>query len=48
LYNLKEDIGEEHDLSALDPEKADELREMLHQWMESTGARRMEPNPDYR
>jgi len=47
LFNLKEDIGEQNDLSDREPEKAAELTEMLHRWRESTGARMMEPNPDY-
>ena len=48
LFNLKEDIGEQNDLSDLEPGKATELREMLHQWRKSTGARMMMPNPDYK
>ena len=47
LFNLKEDIGEQNDLSDREPGKAAELTEMLHQWRESTGARMMELNPDY-
>ncbi len=47
LFNLKEDIGEMNDLSEREPQKAAELTEMLHRWRESTGARMMEPNPDY-
>jgi len=48
LFNLKEDIGEQIDLSDREPGKAAELTEMLHRWRESTGARMMEPNPDYK
>jgi len=47
LFNLKEDIDEEHDHSIKEPEKAEELRQMLHNWLKSTGARQMQPNPDY-
>ena len=47
LFNLKEDIGEQNDLSDREPEKAAELTEMLHRWRKSIGARMMEPNPDY-
>jgi arylsulfatase A-like enzyme len=47
LFNLKDDIGEEHDLSGLEPGKVAELREMLHAWRESTGARMMAPNAGY-
>jgi arylsulfatase A-like enzyme len=32
LYNLKDDIGEKTDLSAKNPEKAKELRDMLTAW----------------
>jgi arylsulfatase A-like enzyme len=48
LFNLKEDIGEQNDLSDREPGKAAELTEMLHRWREFTGARMMEPNPDYK
>jgi len=32
LYNLRNDMGEKHDLTKEMPEKAAELRRMLHQW----------------
>ena len=32
LYNLRNDMGEKHDLAKEMPEKAAELRRMLHQW----------------
>jgi len=32
LYNLKNDIGEKHDLAKKMPEKAGQLRKMLHRW----------------
>lgn len=38
LYNLKDDISEKNDLAAEMPEKAAELRRMLHQWLERVGA----------
>ncbi len=47
LFNLKEDLGEQHDLSEEYPEKVDELREMLHKWREDVNAQMMPPNPDY-
>jgi hypothetical protein len=47
LYNLKEDISEEHDLSARFPEKADSLRKSLNEWEKSIMARRPVINPDY-
>jgi hypothetical protein len=47
LFNLKDDIGEQNDLSKTDIEKTKELTEKLHQWREKVGAKMMEPNPDY-
>ncbi len=47
LYNLKDDIGETKDLSKTNPEKAKELREMLHRWREDVNAQIPKPNPDY-
>jgi arylsulfatase A-like enzyme len=48
LYNLRDDIGEKKDLSASMPEKADELRKMLHSWHTAVDAKMMEPNPAYK
>ncbi len=48
LFNLKTDVGEEHDLAARMPEKAAALREQLHAWREAVQAQMMTPNPDYR
>jgi arylsulfatase A len=47
LFNLKKDIGEQHDLSVIEKEKANELLEKLHQWQKSINARMMPNNPDY-
>jgi arylsulfatase A-like enzyme len=47
LFNLKDDLGEEHDLTEERPEKAAELLAKLRAWQESVGAQRMELNPDY-
>jgi len=38
LYNLKDDIGEKNDLAATMPEKAAELRNMLHRWLKQMKA----------
>lgn len=46
LYNLQTDLGETNDLAARQPEKTNELRQMLHRWRESVGAQMMSPNPD--
>lgn len=47
LFNLKDDLGELHDLSKEEPERANELREMLHRWRKDVSAQMMPPNPDY-
>ena len=47
LFNLREDIGERHDLSQSKPELAAKLRQMLHDWREKSGARMPTPNPNY-
>lgn len=48
LYNLKEDLSEQNDISSSNPKKADELRTKLHQWRAKVDAQMMEPNPDYK
>ncbi len=47
LFNLKQDIGEQNDLSRTKPEKVAQLRAMLRAWRKDVSARMMEPNPDY-
>ena len=47
LYNLREDVGEQTDLSAAMPEKSHELLELLHEWQRGIGAKMPVPNPDY-
>jgi arylsulfatase A-like enzyme len=47
LFNLKDDLGEQHDLSKAQPEKVAELRSMLHAWQRDVSAQMMAPNPDY-
>jgi uncharacterized sulfatase len=47
LYNLAEDIGEQHDLAARMPERAAALKEKLHRWRKELGAPLPEPNPDH-
>jgi arylsulfatase A-like enzyme len=39
LYNLQEDLGENNDLAARMPDKAEELRRKLHAWRKEVGAR---------
>ncbi len=48
LYNLRDDLGEKHDLSAASPEKAAELRRMLHEWRKDIGAAMPTPNPNHK
>ncbi|TZF82255.1 sulfatase [Pedobacter sp. BS3] len=47
LFNLKNDPGEQHDLSKSEPAKVKELTTMLHNWRKKVGAKMMPPNPDY-
>ncbi len=47
LYNLKDDIGERHDLAAAQPELAVELRKRLHAWRTATNAQMPTPNPEF-
>ena len=48
LYNLAQDISEEHDLAAKLPEKAAELHAALKAWVAETGARIPPQNPKYK
>lgn len=48
LFNLKNDPGEQHDLSKTEPEKAKELKDMLDKWRKDVKADMMPPNPDYK
>jgi len=47
LYNLAADIGERHDLSTTETNRAAELWSQLAAWLKSTGAKIPQPNPDY-
>lgn len=48
LFNLRDDLGEQHDVAARMPEKAASLRRQLHDWRERVDAQMMTPNPDYK
>ncbi len=48
LYDLRNDIGEEHDLSEEEPEIAARLKNLLFEWRESVKAKIPERNPNYR
>lgn len=48
LYNLRDDIGERHDLAASHPQKRDELLSELLDWHKHVGAIvPSQPHPDY-
>ena len=47
LFNLKDDIGEQNDLSKTQAHKAKELTAKLHQWRKDVDAQMMTPNPEY-
>ena len=46
LYNLKDDLGEQHNLAAEQPGKTAELHRMLTDWRQAVGARLPKPNPN--
>ena len=48
LYNLKNDLGEKHDLAKKMPDKAEELKQMLHAWRKRVDAKMPRPNPDWK
>jgi arylsulfatase A-like enzyme len=47
LYNLKQDIGEHHNLASAQPERAKELQGMLANWRTRVDAVMPKPNPKY-
>jgi arylsulfatase A len=47
LYNLRADLGEEHDRATTEPEQARALHDRLVAWRKSVGARMPVPNPDF-
>ena len=47
LYNLREDIAEQRDLSQAQPAVARRLHALLRAWREEVGAKLPRPNPDY-
>ena len=46
LYDLKDDLGEQHNLAAAQPEKAAALYEKLKAWRLAVAARMPSPNPN--
>lgn len=47
LYNLKEDIGQKHNLAKLMPQKAERLHRKLKNWQKNVDAQFPKPNPNY-
>ncbi len=47
LYNLKDDLGEQRNLTTQMPEKVEQLRKKLHSWRKEAGAQMPSRNPDY-
>jgi arylsulfatase A-like enzyme len=47
LFNLRNDPGENHDLSSQMPEMVAKLKAMLHRWRKQVSAPQMEGNPDF-
>lgn len=43
LFDLEEDIGEKTDLSEAQPERAGEMRNMLHEWYKKVDAKFLQP-----
>jgi arylsulfatase A len=48
LFNLRDDVGEQRDLSREQPQLAKKMTAMLRQWRTSVSAAMTEPNPDYK
>jgi arylsulfatase A len=47
LYDLSKDVGEEHDLSGGEPERARALNDKLAAWRKAVGAQENAPNPAF-
>lgn len=47
LYNLKEDISEQHNMAKLNPKQAEKLYSMLKKWRIAVNAQMPIPNPKY-
>lgn len=48
LYDLRADIGEQHNLSREEPDRTEHLHGLLRSWREDIGAKLPTPNPDWR
>jgi arylsulfatase A-like enzyme len=47
LFNLAQDISEEHDLAAQEPKRTSELKAKLAAWRKAVGAQENKPNPNF-
>ncbi|NNE00040.1 MAG: sulfatase-like hydrolase/transferase, partial [Pirellulaceae bacterium] len=47
LFDLENDIGEQNDLSAIQAERTQELKNKLHRWRRTVNAQMMKPNPEF-
>ena len=47
LYNLRNDMGEEHNLANAMPAETERLHGLLAAWRKSVDAQMPTPNPDY-
>ncbi len=48
LYNIKQDIGEQHDLARVHPHRAAKMLADLKAWQKETRATFPTPNPNYK
>ena len=48
LYDLKENVGERHDVSGVLKEKTNELHQLITTWRREVGALMPSPNPEFR
>ena len=48
LYNLKDDVAEEHDLANEQPERLEAMKKLLKDWQADVGAKFPTANPDYK
>ena len=47
LYDIENDISEEHNLVSQYPELAERMKQAAFQWLEDTDAPRLVPNPNF-
>jgi arylsulfatase A-like enzyme len=47
LFNLAQDISEEHDVTSQEPKRTEELRTKLAEWRKAVGAQENKPNPNF-